>query len=960
MKIKNTTKILKQTCKIKKHACLITSLFLIVMSSTLHSQGEAWNWNFGNQASLNFAGGGAPIATVGSAMFSSFSSAASISTPAGAIRFYTNGAQAWGANNIQMPNGFGLLGNGSTSQGAIIVPRPGNPNLYYIFANSASGIAGDISYSEVDMTLNGGFGDVTAIKNVIIQANVTEQLTACKHCNGIDFWVICHDFTNNNYYAFLVTASGVNSVPIISSTGVLSNGEVYGTLKVSPNGKKIAYAGIDAVPLLSDVEIADFNAATGVVSNAVNLSNTGGLNFHYGLEFSPNSQLLYCGDALGPIIVQWDLCGNAASIIASATVISGNTIVGLMQLGPDGKIYVTDGGFASFLYTINNPNTLGLGCNFVINALNIAPGISLAGLPNFISSYLEPPLSLAPISSTVSCLNASFTPPALTTCSSITNSISAYQWDFGDPASANNNTSTAVNPTHAYTSSGTYTVNLLLTLACGTTALTQTVNVVSCGPALAVNNVTLCSGGNCAVLTATASGGTGPYTYTWSPNIGSTAGPFTVCPATTTIYTVSITDALNVTASITSTVVVIPTPTLLVTPSSPTLCANNFNGSINTVSISASGATSYSWTGISGITSNTTAGAVIFATAISGSAVGSGFVTGYNGSCSSTTSFSVTNIPNPIISVPSVSICGSNATLTAFGASSYTWSPAGSLSSSTGSLVIANPAATTVYSIIGTSLNCNSETQTVTVSPQIIIAITGNQSICFGKKITLNAGGGNKYLWAPSESLNSSTSSEVIASPSVTTIYTVNISNNGICGKTATVLVTVNPKPQVFAGRDTIFNLDEPMFINATGTGTLTWVSGEDIFCKDCPETKINATQSGCYVIEAITEFGCKASDDVCVEITTNSEMFIPNSFTPNDDGLNDVFFVYGFSLPEIKIEIFDRWGEKVFSSNNQKIGWDGTYKGTACKSDIYVYNLSYKSLNGKKQFKTGHVSINR
>jgi gliding motility-associated-like protein len=340
--------------------------------------------------------------------------------------------------------------------------------------------------------------------------------------------------------------------------------------------------------------------------------------------------------------------------------------------------------------------------------------------------------------------------------------------------------------------------------------------------------------------------------------------------------------------------------------------------------------------------------------------VGSGFVTGFNGTCSSTTSFSVTNIPNPIISVPSVSICGSNATLTAFGASSYTWSPAGSLSSSTGSTVIANPVATTVYSIIGTSLNCNSETQTATVSPQIIIAITGNQSICFGKKITLNAGGGNRYLWAPSESLNSAINSEVVASPSVTTIYTVNVSNNGSCGKTATVLVTVNPKPQVFAGRDTTFNLDEPMFINATGTGTLTWVSGESIFCKDCPETKINATQSGCYVIEAITEFGCKASDDVCVEITTNSEMFIPNSFTPNDDGLNDVFFVYGFSLPEIKIEIFDRWGEKVFSSNNQKIGWDGTYKGTACKSDIYVYNLSYKSLNGKKQFKTGHVSINR
>jgi gliding motility-associated-like protein len=645
--------------------------------------------------------------------------------------------------------------------------------------------------------------------------------------------------------------------------------------------------------------------------------------------------------------------------------------------------------------------------------------------------------------------------------------------------------------------------------------------------------------------------------------------------------------------------VVITTPTLLVTPSSPTLCANNFNGSTNTVSINVSGATSYSWTGINGIITNTAAGAVISATAIPGSAVGSGSVTGYNGTCSTTATFSVANIPNPIITVPSAVLCGPATTLTANGATNYSWSPVASLSSSTGSSVVANPVITTVYSIIGSSLNCNSATQTATVVapvslsvsiasstnqicsggtinytatasggigapytyswsngatgsvvpisentggiysynviirdasacasnsataiqivtvvpspvlttanagicsgqsanlvvngassyswspstalsstlgsavianpssttvysvtgtnlfctstasltvsvvpypnsnvtspnqqicygtstqinatnaqvynwvpnyaisnttgpnvvvspsvnttytltsynsngtlvcsetkmmpivvvPQVTPAIINNQSICLGNETSLAADGGNTYIWAPANSLNNASTSVVIASPSVTTIYTVDVSNNGSCGKTATVLVKVNPNPQVFAGRDTTFNLDEPMFINATGTGTLTWLSGEGIFCKDCPETKINATQSGCYVIETVNEFGCKASDEVCIEVTTNSGIFIPNSFTPNDDGLNDVFLVQGYSLSDVKLEIFDRWGEKLFSSNDQKLGWNGTYKGTACKSDVYVYKLSYKGLDGKRQFKTGHVSISR
>jgi len=223
-----------------------------------------------------------------------------------------------------------------------------------------------------------------------------------------------------------------------------------------------------------------------------------------------------------------------------------------------------------------------------------------------------------------------------------------------------------------------------------------------------------------------------------------------------------------------------------------------------------------------------------------------------------------------------------------------------------------------------------------------------------------SAGGGNTFHWSPSSSLNQNNISGVVASPTVSTVYTVNISNTDYCGHDATVSVIVNPNPTVFAGRDTTYNIDEPMFINAIGTGTLTWVSGEGIFCSVCPNTKITPTHSGCYNIETINEFGCKASDEVCIEVTLNSGVYIPNTFTPNGDGLNDMFLVYGYSVSDVTVDIFDRWGEKLFGSTDQKIGWDGTYKGTACKNDVYVYKVTYKGLDGKKQYKTGHVTINR
>ncbi|MBL7917477.1 MAG: gliding motility-associated C-terminal domain-containing protein, partial [Bacteroidia bacterium] len=244
------------------------------------------------------------------------------------------------------------------------------------------------------------------------------------------------------------------------------------------------------------------------------------------------------------------------------------------------------------------------------------------------------------------------------------------------------------------------------------------------------------------------------------------------------------------------------------------------------------------------------------------------------------------------------------------------------------------------------------------VIPQVTASISGSVEICAGVNIKLTAGGGNTYSWSPSESMNDASIFNPMVNPKTTTIYSVIVSNNSNCSQMATVLVKVNPTPTLTAGEDFAANLDEEMFLTAVSNGTVNWISGDGIVCKPCPRTQILPKKSGCYLAEAINEFGCKAMDEVCITVTTEYNIYIPNVFTPNDDGNNDIFTVYGTGLTNIEIIVFDRWGEKLYATKDQKVGWDGQYKGEMCKSDVYPYQIKYTTLDGKNHTKTGHVTL--
>ncbi len=463
-----------------------------------------------------------------------------------------------------MGNGTGLLGYNLATQSALIVKQPGNTNIYYIFTVPHQGFDG-LHYSIVDMTLAAGMGSVT-VKNVLLYTPTTEKLTATKHCNGTDVWILSHRWQSGDFMAYLLTASGVSANPVISTVGAvhqLPQGMYEGQIKVSPNGLKLGVSIYN-----NQVELFDFSASTGVVSSPVVLTNTA-IGAYYGCEFSPDGTKFYANNLTQ--LYQWDLSsGSPTAIYNSVSVISNTNGIGSMQLAPDGKIYVARIQSQS-LGIINNPNATGAACNFVFNAMSIVPATSKWGLPGFMTNSFR---VKAPFTSyTVSCQQVQFSAPQ---------GASSVAWNFGDPASAATNTSIVFNPAHLYTSVGVYTTQVIVNYPCFSDTLNQVITISALTPtiSLAVSNTLICRGQTATLIAGGAS------TYSWSS--GSTNTSVVVSPTVNTVYNLSGINSGTCAATRSATIYVVNVP-LALSPLSQTICT----GKSSTIAVT--GANSYSW-----------------------------------------------------------------------------------------------------------------------------------------------------------------------------------------------------------------------------------------------------------------------------------------------------------------------------------------------------------------------------
>jgi hypothetical protein len=358
--------------------------------NAVFAQKENYIWYFGSQAGLNF-NSGSPVALTNGSMYAG-EGCSSISDSNGNLLFYTNGISVWDKNHIQMPNGDSLEGGQSSTQSALIVPMPGNNQLYYIFTvQQVFSPPHNFSYSIVDMSLNLANGDVTT-KNNIIKSEVTEKLTAVKHSNGSDIYIMVHGYGNDSLFAYFVTGSGVLTTPVVSKIGqiiTLASSDSGGYMKFSSDGTKLAFAAFGN----NYVDLFDFNATTGLVTNEKYLSLPAANLGAYGLEFSRDGNYLYCAFSAPSHIFQWDITSNSDSIINSTLQQIGSSAtlqLGALQMGPDGKIYVAKYQSTSFLGAINYPDSAGVSCNYVDSAVSLAGKTCGFGLPNFITSYFLP------------------------------------------------------------------------------------------------------------------------------------------------------------------------------------------------------------------------------------------------------------------------------------------------------------------------------------------------------------------------------------------------------------------------------------------------------------------------------------------------------------------------------------------------------------------------------------------
>ena len=388
----------------------IFSALILFFTLNAFAQKEANFWFFGENAGLDFTTN-PPTDITGS--LSTDEGSASISDANGILQFYTDGTTVFSRNGSVMSNGRNLLGDSSSAQSAIIVPKPLSTSIYYIFTvgNEMIGSGGNgVAYSEVDMSLNGGLGEVLITnKNTPLTGSelAREKITSVVATECNTFWVITSD--RNTFLTYKVNQNGVNTSPSSTFNHNRNLNNLRGYLKLSPNGKTLVNANASAGAYLYD-----FNATDGSVSNERVLFVPG---FSYGVEFSRDSKKLYVSTGTFSQLLPngnrnirelatlqyYSLDSDKDNIIDNINVINNSLqrvfetpdgYRGALQLAANGKIYYARSR-DSFLGVINFPekdftNRSNNEIGFVYEGLDLNGKVSTEGLPPFIQSFFLP------------------------------------------------------------------------------------------------------------------------------------------------------------------------------------------------------------------------------------------------------------------------------------------------------------------------------------------------------------------------------------------------------------------------------------------------------------------------------------------------------------------------------------------------------------------------------------------
>ncbi len=391
--------------------------YLIFLISHLNAQMADVNWYVGSGVGIEFKNCMPLVNTTYNNDGFSWEGNTTISDNDGNLLFYSNGYNIYNKNHLIMSGGSAAGISNSITQN-IIIPKPGNDNIYYLITTDVqAGIsyssnhpnATGINFAVIDMNLQNGLGEVTSSFNVLKSGPNCEMLCLIPHSNDIDYWLIGHEYGNNNFFLFQITNTGINSVPLIQSVGPIintaqsgipgnSNLDAIGELKASPDASLLAFTTY----FNGTTCIFNFDRNTGMISNPnqINLNGLGG----YGVSFSPDNTKLYLSTFESSILytnlpsdhgklLQFDLTNFSASAIESTKYIindCSNCVFADLKLGPDGKIYVAHYGQSGnssgdyYVGVIDNPNDISSSINYNHNGVYLGGKQGSWSLNNYI------------------------------------------------------------------------------------------------------------------------------------------------------------------------------------------------------------------------------------------------------------------------------------------------------------------------------------------------------------------------------------------------------------------------------------------------------------------------------------------------------------------------------------------------------------------------------------------------
>jgi gliding motility-associated-like protein len=501
-------------------------------------------------------------------------------------------------------------------------------------------------------------------------------------------------------------------------------------------------------------------------------------------------------------------------------------------------------------------------------------------------------------------------------------------------------------------SPGAYTVTVTDGNSCTTNA-TANVSATN-GPTISVVSSTnvSCNGGNNGSATVSATGGSGTLTYSWTPGNLSGTNQNNLAAGT---YTVTVTDGSGCSNA---TSVQITQPAAIVLNAGTTVpadCGVN-NGSASITASGGTGNLSYAWSP----NVSTTASATNIAS-------GNYTVTVTDQSaCSATINVVVPNSNGPTVTIQNtnnVSCFGLNngsATANVTGGTApytYFWSPSG------GSLANASGLSAGTYTVSVTDVDGCIGSASVTITAPNAIAITETiiDSDCASNngQISVVASGGSgpyTYAWQP----NSSSSSTVNGLAAGT--YTVTVTDAQNCSATETYIVDVQGTIPVSVSPSsaTIFE-GESVVLTASGGISYTWTPSNGLSCDDCAETTASPSSSTIFTVTATDASGCQGEADVLITvIPICGEVFVPTVLSPNgaqqDD--NRMACVYGNCIQTMTYSIYNRWGEKVFETQDPSNCWDGTYKGQPMNPGVFAYKLQATLITGQDIEQSGNITL--